>query len=355
MINSQVGLKVLTMQRNWIGKSTGLTCDFELEGGDDKISIFTTRPDTIFGVTFMSLAPEHPLIDNLISGTEAEPEIRRFIKEIIEEKQRQTLEDDPEKKGIFTGKYCINPFNGNKVPVYIANFVLIEYGTGAVMAVPAHDQRDFDFAKKYNLPITPVVIPEDVELSAENMSEASTEPGKLINSGDFSGMDSLESQKVIISHAQKNEFGTNLITYRLRDWGISRQRYWGAPIPMIHCESCGVVPVPDSELPVTLPEDASTATSCAPLHQREEFINTTCPKCNGPAKRETDTMDTFMESSWYFARYTTPRCEDAPLEKRVLHIGYLSINILEESNMPFSTCSTLVFSQKFYAIWATLM
>ena len=308
--------KVLTMQRNWIGKSTGLTCDFDLEGSDEKISIFTTRPDTIFGVTFMSLAPEHPLIDSLISGTQTEPEIRSFIKEIIEEKQRQTREEDPEKKGVFTGKYCINPFNGNKVPVYIANFVLIEYGTGAVMAVPAHDQRDFDFAKKYDLPITPVVIPEGVALLAEDMIEASTESGKLVNSGDFNGMDSVESQKAIITHAQENDFGTNLITYRLRDWGISRQRYWGAPIPMIHCESCGIVPVPDSELPVTLPEDASTATSCAPLHQRENFINTTCPKCNGPAKRETDTMDTFMESSWYFARYTTPRCEDAPLEKK---------------------------------------
>lgn len=308
--------KVKTMQRNWIGKSTGLTCDFKVDGIDEKISIFTTRPDTIFGVTFMSLAPEHPLIDSLISGTDSEPEIRNFIKDIIEEKQRQTIEDEPEKKGIFTGSYCINPFNGNKIPVYIANFVLMEYGTGAVMAVPAHDQRDFDFAKKYNLPITPVVIPEDVELSVENMEEASTEPGKLINSGDFSGMDSVVSQKEIIAHAQKNNFGTNLITYRLRDWGISRQRFWGAPIPMIHCENCGVVPVPDAELPVTLPQDAGTATSCAPLHQREEFINTTCPTCKGPAKRETDTMDTFMESSWYFARFTTPRCEDAPLEKK---------------------------------------
>lgn len=307
--------KVLTMQRNWIGKSTGLTCDFKVEGADEIISIFTTRPDTIYGVTFMSLAAEHPLIDTLIAGTDAEPEIRKFITDITEEKQRQTLEEEPEKKGIFTGKYCINPFNGNKIPVYIANFVLIEYGTGAVMAVPAHDQRDFDFAKKYNLPITPVVIPEGVELLVENMTEASTEPGKLINSDEFSGMDSLESQKRIIAHAQKNNFGTDLVTYRLRDWGISRQRYWGAPIPMIHCDSCGVVPVPDSELPVTLPEDVSTATSCAPLHQREEFINTTCPKCNAPAKRETDTMDTFMESSWYFARYTTPRCENAPLEK----------------------------------------
>ena len=307
--------KVITMQRNWIGKSTGLTCDFPLDGSDEKISIFTTRPDTIFGVTFMSLAPEHPLIDSLISGTNTESEVRSFIKEILEDKQRQTLEEEPEKKGIFTGKYCINPYNGNKVPVYIANFVLMEYGTGAVMAVPAHDQRDFDFAKKYDLPITPVVIPEGAELSSENMTEASTETGLLINSGEFSGMESLASQKTIIAHARNNNFGSDLITYRLRDWGISRQRYWGAPIPMIHCDTCGVVPVPDTDLPITLPEDSDGATSCAPLHQRESFINTTCPKCNGPAKRETDTMDTFMESSWYFARFATPRCEDAPLEK----------------------------------------
>ena len=307
--------KVITMQRNWIGKSTGLTCDFAVDGSNEKISIFTTRPDTIFGVTFMSLAPEHPLIERLIAGTDTEAEVRSFIKEITEEKQRQSLEEEPEKKGIFTGKYCINPYNGKKIPVYVANFVLMEYGTGAVMAVPAHDQRDFDFAQKYKLPITPVVIPEGVELSAENMTEASTEPGILVNSGEFDGMESIASQKAIIAHAKKNNFGNDLITYRLRDWGISRQRYWGAPIPMIHCDSCGVVPVPDADLPVTLPEDAGTATSCAPLHQRDEFINTTCPLCNGPAKRETDTMDTFMESSWYFARFATPRCEDAPLEK----------------------------------------
>lgn len=307
--------KVLTMQRNWIGKSTGLTCDFAVDGTKESISIFTTRPDTIFGVTFMSLAPEHPLIDSLISGTDIESEVRTFIKEIITEKQRQAINEDPEKKGIFTGKYCINPFNGDKIPVYVANFVLMEYGTGAVMAVPAHDQRDYDFAKKYNLPITPVVIPKGSDLSAENMTEACTEPGFLINSGEFTGMASLESQKTIIEYATKNKFGADLVTYRLRDWGISRQRYWGAPIPMIHCDSCGIVPVPDAQLPVTLPKDEDGATTCAPLHQREDFINTTCPTCNGPAKRETDTMDTFMESSWYFARFTTPRCEDAPLEK----------------------------------------
>lgn len=307
--------KVVTMQRNWIGKSTGLTCDFAIEGIDEKISIFTTRPDTIFGVTFMSIAPEHPLLDTLIKGTEKETEIRTFTQEIIEEKQRQAINEEPEKKGIFTGRYCINPFNGQKVPVYIANFVLMDYGTGAVMAVPAHDQRDFEFARKYHLPITPVVVPDGEELLSSEMVEASTEPGTLIDSGEFSGMESLASQAAIIEHARENGFGSDLITYRLRDWGISRQRYWGAPIPMVHCDACGVVPVPDSELPVTLPEDAGSTATCAPLHQREDFINTTCPTCGGAAKRETDTMDTFMESSWYFARFTTPRCDDAPLEK----------------------------------------
>ncbi|BHH83218.1 leucine--tRNA ligase [Desulforhopalus sp. 52FAK] len=307
--------KVITMQRNWIGKSTGLTCDFAVDESDDIISIFTTRPDTIFGVSFMSIAPEHPLLDNLIKGTERETEVREFVKEIIQEKQRQSLEEEPEKKGIFTGKYCINPFNGEKIPVYVANFVLMEYGTGAVMAVPAHDQRDFEFARKYDLPITPVVIPEGVELIASDMTEASTVPGLLVNSGDFTGLESVASQKSIIEYANTKGFGSDLITYRLRDWGISRQRYWGAPIPMIHCDTCGVVPVPDADLPVTLPEDEGTAITCAPLHQREDFINTNCPTCGSPAKRETDTMDTFMESSWYFARFTTPRCEDAPLEQ----------------------------------------
>lgn len=307
--------KVVTMQRNWIGKSTGLTCDFSVENSDEKISIFTTRPDTIFGVTFMSLAAEHPLIDTLIAGTENEVEIRCFISEILDEKQRQSLEEEPEKKGIFTGKYCINPFTSAKVPVYIANFVLMEYGTGAVMAVPAHDQRDFEFAKKYDLPISPVVIPDGNTLEVAAMTEASVEPGKLVHSGQFTGMDSIAAQKNIIEFARQEGFGSDLITYRLRDWGISRQRYWGAPIPIIHCETCGVQPVPDTELPVTLPEDEGSEVICAPLHQREDFINTTCPTCGGPAKRETDTMDTFMESSWYFARFATPRCEDAPLEK----------------------------------------
>jgi leucyl-tRNA synthetase len=307
--------KVLTMQRNWIGKSTGLTCDFAVEDLDCKISIFTTRPDTIFGVTFMSIAAEHPLLDTLIVGTAGENKIREFTQDILTQKQRQSVETEPEKQGIFTGRYCVNPFNGEKLPIYVANFVLIEYGTGAVMAVPAHDQRDFEFAKKYNLKISPVVIPAEVELDPKSMEQASTVPGVLRNSGKFSGMDSLAAQAAIINYAEEHQFGSAHVTYRLRDWGISRQRYWGAPIPMIHCESCGVQPVPTSELPVVLPEDPEMGSACLPLHQRPSFIATSCPKCGKEAKRETDTMDTFMESSWYFARYASPRFTEAPLEK----------------------------------------
>lgn len=307
--------KVVTMQKNWIGKSTGLTCDFQIENSDSKISIFTTRPDTIFGVTFMSVAAEHPMVAELIKDAENKEEIEDFITEITLEKQRQALDEELEKKGVFTGRHCINPYTGEKIPVYIANFVLMEYGTGAVMAVPAHDERDFEFAKKYDLPIKPVVIPPEEELKIEEMEQASIVPGVLAESGDFTGMDSIDAQKAIIEFAEKKNFGSAHVTYRLRDWGISRQRYWGAPIPMVHCEKCGVQPVPFDQLPVTLPEDESSSTSCVPLHQRPEFIETKCPSCDQPAKRETDTMDTFMESSWYFARFACPRYTDGPLNK----------------------------------------
>ncbi len=306
--------KVLTMQRNWIGKSTGLTCDFAVVDLDCKISIFTTRPDTIFGVTFMSIAAEHPLLDSLIAGTDRETEIRQFTEQILTQKQRQSVEVVPEKEGIFTGRYCLNPFNGEKVPIYVANFVLMEYGTGAVMAVPAHDERDFEFAKKYDLPVSPVVIPEGSELDPATMEVASTVPGMLKNSGRFNGMDSLAAQAAIIQFAEENSFGSAHITYRLRDWGISRQRYWGAPIPMIHCDRCGVQPVPLDQLPVVLPEDTEAGSACLPLYKRSSFITTSCPKCGQPAERETDTMDTFMESSWYFARYVCPRYTDSPID-----------------------------------------
>ncbi|PIE60312.1 MAG: leucine--tRNA ligase, partial [Desulfobulbus propionicus] len=305
----------VTMQRNWIGKSTGLNCHFKVDGLETSIPIFTTRPDTIFGVTFMSLAVEHPLIDSLISGVENEPEIRAFIEETLIEKQRASADQEPEKKGIFTGKYCVNPFNGERIPIYLANFVLMEYGTGAVMAVPAHDQRDFEFAQKYALPIRVVIQPEGKKLTTETLEEAYDQPGTLDNSGEFTGMDSIKAKQTIIDHAASHNFGSAHTTYRLRDWGISRQRYWGAPIPVIHCDSCGIVPVPNDQLPVVLPGTESEEGNHAPLHQQEPFCTTICPTCGKPAKRETDTMDTFVESSWYFIRYTNPHFTDGPIDK----------------------------------------
>ncbi len=305
--------KVVTMQRNWIGKSQGLACDFQVEGAEEQIKIFTTRPDTIYGVTFMSLAVEHPLVDTLIGGTEHEQPVHDFIKQTLIDKQRMAVDQEPEKHGVFTGKYCINPFNGDRVPVYVANFVLMEYGTGAVMAVPAHDQRDFEFARKYDLPVRPVVQPEE-KLDGSNMEGAWEGDGTLADSAEFNGFASAEAKKAIVEHAEKQGFGQRHITYRLRDWGVSRQRYWGSPIPVIHCDACGTVPVPDEQLPVLLPGSQPPYGSSAPLHQQEDFYTVTCPQCGQEAKRETDTMDTFMESSWYFARYASPRA-DAPLDK----------------------------------------
>ena len=308
--------KVVTMQRNWIGKSQGLACDFQLEEGQgEKIAIFTTRPDTIFGVTFMSLAPEHPLIETLIKGTEHEAAVRSFIEQTLLEKQRMALDQEPEKHGIFTGRYCVNPFTGGRVPIYVANFVLMEYGTGAVMAVPAHDQRDFEFARKYGLPVCPVVQPPGDALDGAGMEAAWEGDGVLVNSGKFTGMPAAAAKKAVIAEAEKQGFGKTHTTWRLRDWGISRQRYWGAPIPVIHCEGCGAVPVPAEQLPVVLPGTAPPYGSHAPLHQQEAFYKTICPQCGQPAQRETDTMDTFMESSWYFARYTSPRKDDGVLDQ----------------------------------------
>ncbi|NLX19021.1 MAG: leucine--tRNA ligase, partial [Desulfobulbus sp.] len=234
--------KVITMQRNWIGKSVGLLCDFSIEDSDQTLSIFTTRPDTIFGVTFMSLAPEHPLIAELVRGKPQEQEVTAFVQETILTKQRTTPDQEPEKQGVFTGRHAINPFTGDRVPIYVANFVLMEYGTGAVMAVPAHDQRDFEFARKYNLPIQVVIQPEGELLDPRSMTEAAEEPGVLVSSGEFNGLDSQSAQTAIIAAARQRGFGRPHVTYRLRDWGISRQRYWGAPIPVVHCDQCGIVP-----------------------------------------------------------------------------------------------------------------
>ncbi len=307
--------KVVTMQRNWIGRSQGLACDFLIENHDQVLTIFTTRPDTIFGVTFMSVAVEHPLIEQLISGTEYESRVRDFIRNALVEKQRQALDAEPEKHGIFTGAYCLNPFNGERIPIFVANFVLMKYGTGAVMAVPAHDRRDFDFARKYDLSIRVVVQPADRKTTDTALAEAYVEPGLLVDSGPFSGMDSQTAKEAIIAHAEQQGFGKARTTYRLRDWGISRQRYWGTPIPVIHCQRCGIVPVPEKDLPVVLPGTDTPDGSHAPLHRQEQFYATTCPECGGAAKRETDTMDTFVESSWYFARYTSPHAATTPIDR----------------------------------------
>ncbi|MDA8165924.1 MAG: leucine--tRNA ligase [Desulfobacteraceae bacterium] len=307
--------KVLTMQRNWIGKSVGAEIDFPVAGGGT-LRIFTTRPDTIFGATFMSIAPEHPLVAALSRGTGQEQAVAEFAEKTRLERQRRKPDEEGEKEGVFTGGFCRNPFTGEELPVYVANFVLVEYGTGAVMAVPAHDQRDFEFARKYGLPVKVVVQPPAGGLSPAAMEKAYDGPGVLVDSGPFSGMASEEAKKAITAAAGQQGFGTARTTYRLRDWGISRQRFWGAPIPMLYCERCGVQPVPEADLPVVLPTDVQLDQSGkSPLPNLESFRKTTCPVCGGEARRETDTMDTFVESSWYFARYTCPDCTDAPFSR----------------------------------------
>ncbi len=309
--------KVLTMQRNWIGRSVGAQIGFPLEGRDDELVIFTTRPDTLYGVTFMSLSPEHPLALEFARGTSQEAEVEAFLERWKKLPAQARKGDVKEKEGVFTGSYAIHPLTGDKIPVYIANFVLMEYGTGAVMAVPAHDQRDFEFARQYGLPIKVVIQPEGEELSPKTMQEAHEGPGRLVNSGQFDGMPNEEAKKAIVEYLQSQGLGEEKVTYRLRDWGISRQRYWGAPIPMIHCEKCGVVPVPREDLPVVLPTDARLdSQGRSPLPSLESFWSTTCPRCGGPARRETDTMDTFVESSWYFARYTCSDEDKAPLDRK---------------------------------------
>ncbi|MFZ5764558.1 MAG: leucine--tRNA ligase [Thermodesulfobacteriota bacterium] len=311
--------KVLTMQRNWIGKSTGAEIDFPIEGSEKTLTIFTTRPDTIFGATFMSIAPDHPLLQELVQGTEQEEQVAAFAARTRIARQRQNPEDELAKEGVFTGLYARNPFNGDRLPIYAANFVLAEYGTGAVMAVPAHDQRDFEFARQYGLPIQVVVQPEADELIPETMQQAYEGPGFLVHSGPFTGLSAAAAKEKITEASLEKKFGRPRVTYRLRDWGISRQRYWGAPIPMIHCRQCGVQPVPEKDLPVTLPADVVIEKSGkSPLHDLESFYRTSCPRCGGPARRETDTMDTFVESSWYYARYACPDHVTGPLRREAV-------------------------------------
>jgi len=309
--------KVIAMQKNWIGRSSGAEVIFPLEekiDSESELRIFTTRPDTLFGVTFMSIAPEHPLAEKLIRGRPNEMEASKFINRIKKQTNLERISDDTKKEGIFTGLYCRNPLNGDRIPIYIANFVLIEYGTGIIMCVPAHDQRDFEFAKAYGLPIN-IVIQAENNVGAihelplqtqERLDKAYEEPGVLLNSGEFSGLSSEKGKEEIINYLESKGIGKRQINYRLKDWGISRQRYWGAPIPVVYCQSCGIVPVPDEDLPVVLPLDIEfTGKGGSPLSKTDSFVNTQCPTCGGFAKRETDTMDTFVESSWYFLRYTS--------------------------------------------------
>ncbi len=305
--------RIKIMQRNWVGKSYGTEISFALNHPDvaeKEIRVFTTRPDTAYGVTFMVLAPEHPLVAKL-TAPDKKAEVEAYIARARKFTEIERLSTEREKDGVFTGAYVTNRLNGEKVPIWIADYVLSSYGTGAVMAVPAHDERDFAFAGKYNLPVRVVISPP--EWQNGELAEAYTEEGNMINSGRFNGTPSKEGIEAVSDYLKEKGWGGRTVSYKLRDWLISRQRYWGAPIPMIYCDKCGIVPVKEKELPVLLPEDAEfKPTGESPLKYNDGFVNTTCPKCGGAAKRETDTMDTFMCSSWYFLRYTDPQNADAP-------------------------------------------
>jgi len=306
---------VKVMQRNWIGKSVGAEVRFPLAGRQEALTIFTTRQDTIFGATFMILAPEHPLALSLSKGTPEEKEVIAFIDRMKREDKVRRAAADSEKEGVFTGAYAINPLTRERIPVWIGNFVLLEYGTGAIMAVPSNDQRDFEFAKKYGLPIRPAVKPVDADVDDSIMEEAYEGEGVLVNSGPFTGMASQQAREAITEFLEREAIGTRAVNYRLRDWGISRQRYWGNPIPIIYCKKCGTVPVPYEDLPVILPQDVEiTMKGGSPLAKVASFVNVPCPRCGGPARRETDTMDTFVDSSWYFLRFASPHALDAPVE-----------------------------------------
>ena len=310
--------RVLVQQRNWIGKSHGTRVKFEISQMPGKsLEVFTTRVDTIFGASAIVLSANHPLLESLLEGVPGRAAIESQLKAMRHKSMRAADIATAEKEGFFTGRFAVNPFSGGNIPIWVANFVLADYGTGAVMCVPAHDQRDYEFAEKYHLPVKIVVQPLNAApLRLDRMSEAYTEHGKLVDSGAYTGLTSDEAIKKMSADAKAKGFGDSETTYRLKDWGISRQRYWGTPIPVVYCDKDGVVPVPDDQLPVRLPENVTlTGEGQSPLASVPEFVNSTCPKCGGPARRETDTMDTFVDSSWYFYRFTDPRDNRAPFEK----------------------------------------
>ena len=318
--------KVRTMQRNWIGRSQGALVDFELGGSvgpaGSKITVFTTRIDTIYGATSVQLAPQHPIVADMIAKN---PDLRPKIDQLIGEQRKAKEVGDIgaiEKHGVFTGRYAKNPFNQEPLPIWVANYILMDYGTGAIMSVPAHDDRDYDFAKKYKLSIRVVVLPTSTGDGDETVMDPPlpfvTEDGLVVNSGQFSGLSSQQALMAMAEFAEKNGFGKATVTFRLKDWGISRQRYWGTPIPMLYCERDGIVPVAEKDLPVILPDNLDVSlTGGSPLAQVPEFVNATCPKCGGPARRETDTMDTFVDSSWYFYRYTDAKNDRAPFDNAI--------------------------------------
>lgn len=305
--------RVKTMQENWIGRSEGTEFSFTVKGTGDQIPVYTTRIDTVFGVSYVVLAPEHPLVEKLTKGTDHEASVQAFVDKIRNLNELSRTSTDTEKEGMPIGSYAVNPFNGEEIPILIANYVLMDYGTGAVMGVPAHDQRDFEFAAKYQLPVKVVVQPEGMD--AGNLTAAYDGAGKLVASGEFTGMENESAKAAMTKWLESKGTGKLRVNYRLRDWLVSRQRYWGVPIPVIYCEHCGVIPVPKEQLPVLLPEQVSFAPGAkSPLASVEEFINVTCPTCGAAARRETDTMDTFICSSWYYYRYTSPHTTTAPFD-----------------------------------------
>jgi leucyl-tRNA synthetase len=318
--------KVRTMQRNWIGRSEGTLVDFKLDvpvgSSAPLITVFTTRVDTIYGATSVQLAPEHPLVSDFTANNDL---LRGEVNQLIAEQRKAREVGDIgaiEKHGINTGRFAINPYNGERVPIWVANYILMDYGTGAIMSVPAHDERDYEFARKYELEIRLAIVPRTTDIDetvAEPPLPFTTLDGTLVNSGPFSGLECEEAIKKMAAKAEQNGFGKATVTYRLKDWGISRQRYWGTPIPMLYCEKDGIVPVPEKDLPVILPENVDIAlTGGSPLGRVPEFVNTTCPKCGGPARRETDTMDTFVDSSWYFYRYADAHNDQAPFDSKTI-------------------------------------
>ncbi|MFC1884738.1 leucine--tRNA ligase [Thermodesulfobacteriota bacterium] len=306
---------VLTMQKNWIGKSYGAIIRFPMVDSDEVVEVFTTRQDTVFGATFMCFAPEHSMVKEMISGLPQEKEVLEFVERTLRMDSYMRSADFTVKEGVFTGRYCLNPVTKEKIPIYVANFVLFDYGTGAIMAVPTHDQRDFEFAKKYDLPLKVVISPPDEQILEEKMTEAYVEEGILVNSGPFNGQKNLEALDSIAEYLESKGMGFKTENFRIRDWGISRQRYWGTPIPILYCEKCGTVPVPEKDLPIVLPLDINMRPNGgSPLPFEPLFFETECPLCGKKARRETDTMDTFVESSWYFDRYACPGYNEGPLD-----------------------------------------